>query len=125
MHGSCGEALMASLTGAGIVQKDFSEELKRECAAIKKSADLNKAAASLKLHNYKDAISAASKVCTPQQVIRTSKVWAEGCVNTFHRDAVEQPLPQLFHRRREILVDCTGGKRDAKHRRPPFPLYTS
>lgn len=43
-------------------QKDFSEELKKECGAIKKSADLNKAAASLKLHNYKDAISAASKV---------------------------------------------------------------
>ena len=44
------------------MQKDFSEELKKECAAIKKSADLNKAAASLKLHNYKDAIAAASKV---------------------------------------------------------------
>ena len=68
MHGPYSEALMASLTGAGIVQKDFSEDLKRECAAIKKSADLNKAAASLKLHDYKDAISAASKVCTPQEI---------------------------------------------------------
>ncbi len=48
------------------VQKDFSEELKKECAAIKKSADLNKAAASLKLHNYRDAIAAASKVSATQ-----------------------------------------------------------
>ena len=47
------------------MQKDFSDELKKECAAIKKSADLNKAAASLKLHQYKDAVAAASKVCSP------------------------------------------------------------
>ena len=52
------------------MQKDFSEELKKECAAIKKSADLNKAAASLKLHNYRDAIAAASKVMATQQLFR-------------------------------------------------------
>lgn len=44
------------------MQKDYSDELKKESAAIKKSADLNTAAASLKLHCYKEAIAAASKV---------------------------------------------------------------
>lgn len=43
-------------------QKDYSDELKKESAAIKKSAELNIAAASLKVHNYKDVITAANKV---------------------------------------------------------------
>ena len=68
----------------GTVQKDFSEELKRECAAIKKSADLNKAAASLKLHNYRDAIAAASKVCPLQEAVAELLTWAGGGVITFH-----------------------------------------
>lgn len=36
--------------------------MRRESAAVKKSADLNTAAASLKLGNYKEAITAATKV---------------------------------------------------------------
>jgi len=51
------------------VQKDYSDELKKESAAIKKSADLNTAAASLKLHCYKEAIAAASKVHLPYHVL--------------------------------------------------------
>jgi hypothetical protein len=45
-----------------LVQKDYSEELKRESAAIKKSADLNTAAANLKVGEYKAVITAAGKV---------------------------------------------------------------
>ena len=37
-------------------------EVRKESAAVKKSADLNTAAASLKLGNYKEAIAAATKV---------------------------------------------------------------
>ena len=44
------------------VQKDYSEELKRESAAIKKSADLNTAAANLRVGDYKSVVTAASKV---------------------------------------------------------------
>ena len=45
-------------------QKDFSAEQKKECAALKKSAHLNSAAAHLKLGDYKDAIASANKACT-------------------------------------------------------------
>lgn len=69
--------LVVSILLCNPVQKDFSEELKKECAAIKKSADLNKAAASLKLHNYKDAVAAASKVCAPAQSASTTLLWPD------------------------------------------------
>lgn len=54
------------------VQKDYSEELKRESAAIKKSADLNTAAANLKVGDYKGVITAASKVSHELQSWDTS-----------------------------------------------------
>jgi hypothetical protein len=47
---------------ASMTQKDFPAEVKRECATVKKSAQINSAAASIKLGKWKDAIAAANKV---------------------------------------------------------------
>jgi hypothetical protein len=44
------------------LQKDFSPELLKEVAAVKKSAALNTAAANIKQGLWKDAITAANKV---------------------------------------------------------------
>lgn len=49
-----------------MLQKDYSAEQKKQSSALKKSANLNTAAAHLKLAEFKDAITAANKArCNP------------------------------------------------------------